>query len=54
MVGDCRYLCSPAVAERVQDELDVVGNAQLLEDAEDVVLHLMFTRVDLARDIAVA
>ena len=28
MVGGCRYLCSPAVAERVQHELDAVWNAQ--------------------------
>ena len=54
MVGGCRCLCSPAVAERVQHELDAVGNAQLFEDAENVVLHRMFTEVELSRDIAVA
>jgi len=48
------FILAKELPERVQDELDSVGNANLVEDAENVVLHRMFTEVELSRDIAVA
>jgi hypothetical protein len=42
------------MVDRVQDEFYAIGNSQLVEDAEKILLDRMLAQTEFARDIAIA